>query len=343
MSWDANDLFTVKIVFRGLFVASIERFSVDVLLPDASAPDEAIEKEKDPRQTLLRSLRPLREHQVAVEFYVSDWHNRSDLTPQLVELHKPTKEPVAVYLVKDPKDTKISTIEFGGLYQDAGEPPSHLKVKKKHYKKHGKLLVLEEHPEFGFDQLPRFESDIEPAVAAKCTASARAIFGEVYTERRSMRNGKERKWRGVSVLHGDYLSEADRKRLNLPAAPADLPARPINLDLVVRFALPMSNPLQVVCRGSRPTPRYFLLRPPAPGGEVTVWIKNRELDAILRDSDLLPFDPHAAMEDGDATDRDHGMYMRLAKDPIQQRVPRLDSAGVSDSGSGCGGTGKPGG
>ena len=66
---DADDAtFPVKIVFRGLFLASREEQEIDVYLPDASSPAATIKNEKDPvRQALLAGLQPLREHQAALQ------------------------------------------------------------------------------------------------------------------------------------------------------------------------------------------------------------------------------------------------------------------------------------
>jgi len=340
---DASDVtFPVKIVFRGLFLASREEDHIDVFLPDASAPAAAIKAETNgQRRALLEGLQPLREHQAAVEFPLADWDNRSELTPRLVQLHKPTKEPVALYLLHK------EDIELGGLYEDPHDLPDPLKVTNGGtYKKVGTgIRLLAKHKEFGWNQLAGFESDLaEPEELEQVCASTIVIrFGEVYSERRSLHGEVERCWEARSVLCGEYLSPEARAASGLPDAPPDGKPRWLNLDLVVRFRLRASNPLQIVCRPRQPGPpvRSFILRPRTPGAEVTVWIKNRELDAILRDSDLVP-DPHLLVDtDHDATDRDHAIFLRLAKEPAKLRVPRDDTNFASDSGSGCGGTVRP--
>jgi hypothetical protein len=342
---DASDAtFPVKIVFRGLFLASREEDRIDVFLPDASSPGAAIKAETDDqRRALLEGLQPLREHQAAVEFPLADWDNRSDLTPGLVQLHKPTKEPVAVYLLRK------EDVEIGGLYGDPQELPDPLKVAGGNYQ-HVEtgigpgISLLVKDDNYGWNQLAGFESDLrqQDELGPVCAASTVINVGEVYSERRSLRGEEERCWQPRSVLCGEYLSPEARDANKLPEAPPDGEPRRLNLDLVVRFRLRESNPLQIVCRPRQGSvPRVFILRPRTPGAEVTVWIKNRELEAILRDSDLVP-DPYLLVDtDHDATDRDHAIYLRLAKDPAKLRVPRDDSNFASDSGSGCGGAVHP--
>lgn len=339
---DASDAtFPVKIVFRGLFLASREEQEIDVYLPDASSPAATIKNEKDPvRQALLAGLQPLREHQAAIEFPLADWDNRSELTPRLVQLHKPRKEPVALYLLHQ------EDIEIGGLYEDPHDLPTKPKVTKGGtYKQVGKVRLLARHKDFGWNQLAGFDSELNDSAEVErvCAASTVISFGEVYSERRSLRGAIPRCWHIRSVLCEEYLDPAVRNASGLPQAPPDGKPRRLNLDLVVRFRLHESNPLQIICRPRQAgaLPRAFILRPRTPGGEVTVWIKNRELEAILRDSDLDP-DPHLVVDpDHDATDRDHAIYMRLAKDPAKLRVPRDDNNKASDSGSGCGGAVRP--
>jgi hypothetical protein len=238
-------------------------------------------------------------------------------------------------------------IEIGGLYEDPHDLPKPLKVpNSRSYKSVGDIRLLAKHDEFGWNQLAGFESDLtEPEeVERVCAARTTIRFGEVYSERRSLRGTEPRCWEPRSVLCGDYVTPEVRSASGLPTAPPDGKPRRLNLDLVVRFRLRESNPLQIVCRprqAGAPLPRSFILRPRVPGAEVTVWIKNRELDAILRDSDLVP-DPYVLVDtDHDATDRDHAIFMRLAKEPAKLRVPRDDSNFASDSGSGCGGVVRP--
>lgn len=343
MSENTDATFPVKIVFRGLFLAARGEREINIYLPDATSPAAAIENETNPvRQALLAGLQPLREHQAAIELPLADWDNPSELTPRLVQLHKPTKEPVALYLLRK------EDIEIGGLYGDPRDLPTTPKVTEGGtYEQVGDVRLLARHDKFGWNQLAGFESDLnEPeAIQGVCAAATVIRFGEVCSERRSLRgDDEERGWLPRSVLCGDYITPEVREAQKLPEAPPDGESRPLNLDLVVRFRLRASNPLQIVCKpreGGAP-PRSFILRPRAPGAEVTVWIKNRELEAILRDSDLDP-DPYLLLvdPDHDATDRDHAIYMRLAKDPLQSRVPRDDRDDASDSGSGCGGAVHP--
>jgi hypothetical protein len=323
--------YVVKVVFRGLFVAFVREGRVDVLLPDAKLPNESIATSEEPLKTLLSSLQPLREHHAALEFHLADWDNRSDLLPRLAHLYKPTKQPVALYLLDQQELT------FSGLYEEEGQPPSLLKEERELYTQLSDgLLLLRQHPVHGYDQLPSFGSDLRPDAATRCAATASLQFGEVYTERRSRRGPEQRLWRSVSVL--SYVDAETRGLMNLPEPPPFEEPRLLNLDLVVRFTLALTNPLQITCRPVDPllAPRYFILKPGDPSRELTIWVKNRELEAILRDSDLDP-DPYLAPAKGDATDRDHAMYMRLALDPKRMNVPRDHNDDASDSGSGCGG------
>lgn len=340
MSECSEDRYTVKIVFRGLFVASVEQTRIDVLLPDASMPSRVLTGEPDPLRTLMSALQPFREHRAALEFHLADWDNHSSLLPRLVHLQKPTKGPVALYFLDREK------VIFGGLYNEMEKPrpPVELKEDRECYTPIGDdLLLLRQHPKHGFDQLPGFHSDLRPAAEDKCAATVKLSFGEVYTERRSLKGSEERAWRSVSVV--SYLDDESRARLQLMEPSASLEPRFLNLDLVVRFTLSIHNPLHIMCEPLEPGPvaRYFILRPSDPRRELTVWVKNRELDSILQDSDLNP-DPYPPpAEHGDATDRDHALYMRLAQDPTSLKVPRDNRDEASDSGSGCGGSGRPGG
>src|SRR5689334_8688345 len=104
MSCISQDHYTVKIVFRGLFLAIIHESDapkgkepncfIDVLLLDASDPAHLISRSAEPLGSLLRNLQPLREHHGILEFLLGDWDNRSSVTPGLIQVVKPTKEPV---------------------------------------------------------------------------------------------------------------------------------------------------------------------------------------------------------------------------------------------------------
>ena len=338
MEGNSQDHYTVKVVFRGLFLAIIHESDapegtdpngfVEVLLPDASAPAHLIESSEEPLRTLLRNLQPLREHQGILEFPLADWENPSDLTPGLIQVTKPTKEPVGMFFLKRHR------IRFRGLWGREGVPPEDLVEESFLYSKlAARLLLLRRHPTHGFDQLPGIGSDPTADLEAQEKGSAAITslrFGEVFTERRSQLRGVERQWE--QVTSGQIGTPPNLAR-----------ARPINLDLVVRFDLPMTNPLLVVCEpfDEGQEVRQFILRPSQAERGVTIWVKNRELEATLADSDLLSDPFGIPCPDFDGVDRDHAFYMRLAANPTDVLLPRDVNDDAADCGSGCGGCGHP--
>jgi hypothetical protein len=345
MSSNSRDHYTVKIVFRGLFLALIhegaaaaEEGFLEVLLPDASAPAHLIAASEEPLRSLLRDLQPLREHQGVLEFPVADWENRSGLTPGLIQVAKPTKEPVGMFFLKRHR------IRFRGLWVREGAPPANLIEERYLYSElNPHLLLLRRHTDHGFDQLPGIGSDPTTDLEARERASAAITtfrFGEVYTERRSQRRERdrdverdvERQWEQITAAEVQAVAQHHLEK-----------ARPINLDLVVRFDLPMTNSLLIVCEPLEEgqEERQFILRPSQAERGVTVWVKNRELEATLGDSDLL-VDPFGIpCPDFDGVDRDHAFYMRLAANPAAVLLPRDINDDAADCGSGCGGCGHP--
>ncbi|HEX6903627.1 MAG TPA: hypothetical protein VF789_28210 [Thermoanaerobaculia bacterium] len=338
MSYGNQDHYTVKIVFRGLFLAVIHEPDgnqdgfIEVLLPEASSPAHLIAQSKEPLRSLLSNLQPLREHHGVVEFPVADWENRSEFTPGLIQVAKPTKEPVGMFFLKGHR------IRFRGLWAREGVPPANLVEEKYLYSElNSQLLLLRRHTDHGFDQLPGIGTDPTADLETRENASAAITtfrFGEIYTERRSQlrENGREveRKWEQITAAAVKMEAAHDPER-----------ARPINLDLVVRFDLPMTNPLLVVCEPFEESQEehQFILRPSQAERGVTVWIKNRELEATLNDSDLLSDPFGIPCPDFDGVDRDHAFYMRLAADPTAVLLPRDVNDDAADCGSGCGGCG----
>jgi hypothetical protein len=339
MSKDGHGRYEVKVVFRGLFLAciheptgAIKAGSIEVLLPNARSGQGSSQA----LQELLTAMQPLREHQAVVEFPIADWDNRSALMPGLIQVDKPTKEPVGVFFLRE------HSIRFRGLWGGAAamampeapiEQGDYQVLAQEPTTKQVRLALLAQHTEHGFDQLPGFHGTPEAGSPEEKRCAARTEFthGEVYTERRSRKGGVDRQW--------EELLPADLKN---PETPAN--ARAINLDLVVRFTLPVTDPLLVVCEPlapGGPEPRQFILKPSNAARGLTVWVKNRELDAILFDSDLLPDPYDLDCSDSDNVDRDHAHYMRLAATPGDLKVPRCLGNEASDCGSGCGGCGHP--
>jgi hypothetical protein len=317
--------YTVKIVFRGLcLVQKKADQGLDFFLPDASIVPQprAVDAENDARARLLRKVRPFREHHAVLEFPRADWENKSAITPRLLQINKPTKEPVALYLLRKQQ------IHFSGLYMgDTADPqpPERLVADEERYTRLGNLLLLGNDDEYGFDQLPGFLGEVADDALENSAAVTSLSVGEALTERRSRRRQLDLVWREVRPLHEDE---------ELP------PVRLLNLDIAVRFTLPVWNPLRITCDPLKERfpgdERTFLLRPNDPSRGVTVWIKNRELSAILLDSDALP-DPYEpdCPHRGDL-DRDHAMLALLAKHPENMTIPQRVSGDASDCGSGCG-------
>jgi hypothetical protein len=321
--------YTVKIVFRGLCMArkGPNSASLDVYLPDlAEVPQPTAEQaDADPRKKLLRGAGPFREHYAVLEFLQSDWDNQSKLVPRLVQLQKPTKAPVGLYMLRGQR------IHFRGLYggRDArAQRPEldRLAVDEERYSRLGELFFLDSDDQYGFDQLAGYRGELADDAPAKCAALVSLAVGEARTERRSTLEGQAMFWQEVLAL--------DKTEVVSP--------RTLNLDIVVRFTLPRFNPLLVTCEpfamdrmvGDEVT---FVLRPPEGSSEVTVWVKNREISAILFDSDADP-DPFPAgcPPHRDDLDRDLALLAVVARNPERVTIPRRALGDASDCGSGCG-------
>jgi hypothetical protein len=323
--------YPVKIVFRGLCLArkNRDRENLEIFLPDASTlPQPSAEDAvTDGRARVLRAAGPIREHQAVLEFPQADWENRSSITPRLLQVVKPTKEPVALYLLKKQR------IDFSGLFETVEarpQRPQKLVADEERYTKLGGLFLLGSDDEYGFDQLPGYRCEVADDALESAAAVASLSVGEALTERRSRRKGADLLWREVAALGGAMVQ----------------PERPLNLDIAVRFTLPVWNPLRVTCApiGSSRIgdERTFLLRPSDPTRGVTIWVKNRELSAILVDSDALPDPYESDCPHRDALDRDHALFVKLAKHPELHTLPQRAGGDASDCGSGCGCTdGRP--
>lgn len=322
------DRYVVKVVFRGLFLARVhegEGARVEVLLPEASEPGQLLAAASGSLQSQLRRLQPLREHHAILEFHVADWDNRSARTPGLIAVSKPNKEPVGMFFVRGRR------LRFQGLWdRETFLPPDLVEDPTLYEPLTEQLRVLQRHTEHGFDQLPGFTSEPAANAASRSAAATEFTVGEVYTERRSRLGQQPRQWEHLLV--SEFRRKPDRAR-----------ARMFNLDLVVRFALPVTNPLLIVCEplAGAAEQRHFILAPSDARRGLTVWVKNRELSATLTDSDLVP-DPFVIdCPDVDEIDRDHGYYMTLAADPDRVAVPRDLNRDASDCAGGCGGCGFP--
>lgn len=321
----SEERYTVKIVFRGLCLArkNLDRGQLDFFLPDASALPSpcAADGETDARAQVLRALGPFREHHAVLEFPQADWENKSAITARLVQVSKPTKEPVALYLLKKQR------IHFSGLYERESalpQRPQRLIAHLERYTSLGELLLLGNDDEYGFDQLPGYLCEVADDAPGNCAAVTSLNVGEALTERRSRHAQGNIVWSEVRALEGEEVQ----------------PPRALNLDIVVRFSLPVWNPLRITCApisgGIVGDERMFLLLPSDPSRGVTVWVKNREMSAILLDSDALPDPYESDCPHRDALDRDHALLVQLARLPENLTLPRRASGDASDCGSGCG-------
>lgn len=326
----AEDRYTVKLVFRGLCLARRRREEerLDVFLPDATSvpPKGADEKVW---AEVHAAAAPFREHHAVLEMCAADWENPSRATPRLVHVEKPTKEPVALYLLKGER-LSLHPLFGTRAEQLTGPAEAELIAKPGRYSKLGKLRLLEQDDAHGLDQLPRFASDLAAAPEKHCRAMVELDVGEVYSERRSMDGRAELRWRDLPALASKQPRVKDPKE----------PGRTLNLDLVVRLSLPRWNPLLVTCEpianGLARDRRSFILRPRAPGDGVTLWVKNRELSAILQDSDALP-DPFGSdCAHNEDLDRDHALMLALASEQKAVNVQWRQGGSASDCGSGCG-------
>jgi hypothetical protein len=198
----------------------------------------------------------------------------------------------------------------------------------------GSLLLLREHEKHGFDQLPRFAAGVVAQPKEHCAALTTFGAGEAYTERRSRRGGTDLSWLDESAPGTGAEAPQDAKN-----------ARPLNLDVVLRFTLPIWNPLLISCEplGDRDTgdQQNLVLYPADLRHGLTVWVKNRELDAILLDSDLEPDPYDSDCPHRDDLDHDHALLALIAERPELLTIPRRVGGDASDCGSGCGCTGDP--
>jgi hypothetical protein len=323
-----EDRYTVKVVFRGLCLSHVDPAAgaLHLYLPEASGEPAA----EDPvRRSILANLRPFAEHHAVLEFHQADWENRSSSIPRLLQLTKPNKEPVALYLLREQR------VHLKPLYgQGAAELPAEeslLADRERYERVSDSLLLLGKDEENGFDQLPAMRGGIVDDPEEHCAATVALTVGEAFTERRSTKGKTKVTWR-----------ETPAPGLGRDEQEAAGEIRAVNLDIAVRFTLPLWNPLCVSCEplgGRSPADQVNLvLRPGDPRRGITLWIKNRELEAVLQDSDLLP-DPYSAgcREHRDELDRDHGLLVTLARQPEQLTILRRIDGDASDCGSGCGG------
>jgi hypothetical protein len=312
------DTYNFHLIFKGLFrcVPDRQNNSLAVLLVDARSPQRNSAGE------------PLRDHRAAIEFYTKDWRNS---TPEplrnFVEVTKRNKEPVGIYLLNR-HDVKI------GLSHGTLSPG---------------LAFIEDNSATSFLRLPRIE-DIAPgsarirpeALASGNNCIARVLdlkHGIVRSERPSTFEGNELRWafslpRERSMLR--VLRTADtEERARLIQELANT-ARVINLDVRVTAQVPAGasviiDPTPFPNDAPVVDPPAFMLRPE--GKDLEVWIKNRELEVILTESD------REGMEEGcqgELVDFDWELQYNLSAETPDRRIPyRIDALNGDVAGGGC--------
>jgi len=312
------------LIFKGLFRCVPDQRSgrLTVLLVDARSPKSNGHGD------------PLRDHRAAIEFYLDDWKRDESSEPpsHFAVVKKAKKEAVGIFLLNR-HDIQIGV--------DQGELVP-------------KLTFIEDGTNTSFSRLPRME-EISPRSARVKDASlergagciARVVgleYGEVRSERTSMFEGKPLQWsfsasrkkKDLEDLLGmSGSSEHSRLKNELHKG-----GREFNLDLRVTAKVPIESfvvidPVPFPNVGT-PNPTPFMLRPQN-GKDLEVWIKNRELDVILTESDA----PDSEEECRELIDFDFELQYELSDTPgdilIPYRKETLDEGPVVLAGCACGG------
>ena len=295
--------FNLNVVVKGLFVA----------VPDPQAdPGNLMVLLVDARNARASSFSPgplfTAEHRPILEFLYDDWIDRRQL-PHLVRVIKRAKGEVGLFPLVH-RDISLATTAgplSGGVQRQSVTP-----------------------------ELPRFDS-IEPGTGAvkpelllpgplsagsgnPCVARARFTAGSWRADRPSVdRAGNPQNW-----------------RFTRPADPSDTGTSPrrISLDLIVTTTIPADEAVVVTTSPYRQNTRdvSFQLRPRRPGGELTVWVKNRELDVILAEEDGFARERCAPSRPRDI---DFELLYDLMQQPGGRRIPVRQ--GGSGGGCCCGG------
>lgn len=318
-----NDTYKLHVVFRGLFVVDPQEDGVHVYLPDARTPGRS-----------PTFPEPYREHTPVIEFHQDDWRNPSLEMPRLIHVSKPNKKPVALYFL-DQEEIKIRAVRFPLAIPEIPEADRH-RYNKTYTQIPDDVWILEEDEQYGIRLLHGFQPEIEENATTRTVATVNFGLGVFRSERRSLGlDGQELRWTRVPA------SELKNTGSGAGTSSQEEPPRPINLDLRVTLLIHRLDAVAV----SLSTGAQLLLRPEE-GQDLTLWIKNRELQTILQDSDLLP-DPFInGCELWDRLDRDHEILYQLAFSDLSAnlenvQIPVSDDIDISGGGCACGGVCRP--
>lgn len=316
------ETYDFHLVFKGLFRCVPDRVNqrLTILLADARSPRSNIHGE------------PLRDHRAAIEFYIRDWRNRtSEPIRNFAEVKKANKDAVGMLLLNR-HDIRI------GVNQGELSPA---------------LTFIEDGSETSFLRLPRME-EIAPGSARVRESSlasgdgciARVVdftFGEVRSERTSKFNGEPLLWSFSTPRRRE-----DVERLILTPGPARdqfrtellQAGREINLDLRITVKVPIKSsviidPVPFPNDGNAVDPPAFMLRPDQ--GALEVWIKNRELDTILTESDDLEGEETCLQKVDFDFELQYGLSESQGEIRIPYRTELLEDGPVVLAGCACGG------
>lgn len=315
--------YSIHLIFRGLFLAWPSKGKLSVFLPDV----------REPGPSKLSPDARIREHTAAIEFPVRNWKDRTPGS-HVLEVSKPNKEPVALSFLDG---HEIAVSSRNGTLRTPSVPSAVQKCcnQKLMKGKGSSLLVLDADPEHAIQELSRFDSKLSKNLDPQqdLVAWIELDRGFARSERRSVAGVSPVEWLEVE---SDDAKKALAGRLTLSQLKTMYKPRLLNLDLRVTLAADLDDPLIVDVLEDGAVIRTFVLAPSEAGTDVSVWIKNRELKAILEDSDDLADKttgcPRAKV------DIDHEVFEVLSAKKLQGvSIPIYSREGDADGGCGCGG------
>lgn len=323
----------VHVIFRGLFIAwPDDEGALRVLLPDARRPPRS---ELDPDHR----LGGLREHAGVIEIPTHVWQNRAQ-HPNALEVRKPNKEPVALAFLEG---HSLEVTSEKGTLRCPELPEAVASSCNRAFNLNGNnnLMILDADDNSGLLQLSEFrgplraDGDLRRAMVGHVTFDR----GFAQSERRSRDGDREVKWVMAGPEDVKRLIGSSATGEGEPVADVigNREGRLLNLDLRVSLVADADDVVHLNRRfleDESVVVDEFLLHPPEPETDVTIWIKNRELTAVLQDSDQM--DKQIISDPRTKIDLDHEFYGRLTDGEVV--IPVDSEAGLnSDGGAGCGG------